>query len=70
MAQVADQLRVIRQQTQDLHVRKRDVQKEADRALKAQLAQIATQGNQLVVVNPDGIARLENLASAGGRTAR
>jgi hypothetical protein len=67
LAHVTDQLRVVRQQAQDLQVRKGDVQEESDRPVKAQLPQVPAQGNELVVVNPDGIAWLEDLHELAGK---
>ena len=38
---------------------KRNVQEETDRALHAELAQPAAERNQVIVVHPDDVARLE-----------
>jgi hypothetical protein len=59
------ELGVHRQRTQRLDVRERDVQEKADRQRDAELAQALAQREQLVVVHPDEIGRLEQRAHAG-----
>src|SRR5579862_4085412 len=61
------QLRVVRQQAQDLQMGKRDMQKEADGSLETQLPQVAAQRNELVVMHPDGIRGLEDLEQLAGK---
>src|SRR5690606_27409522 len=52
VAKIPDQLRVMRQQPQHLEMRKRNVQEETDLASEVELAEIAREWNQVVVVHP------------------
>src|SRR3569833_1522705 len=61
LAQVTDQFGIVRQYPQHLAMRKGNVQKKSDRTAKLRLPQITAEWNELVIVDPDRVIRLEQL---------
>ena len=59
LAQIPHQVGIVGQHPQHLPVRKRNVQEKADGPAEPLLAQIAAQRNELVVVDPDRVVRLQ-----------
>src|SRR6202034_2659687 len=66
LTQIPDQVSVVRQHAQHLPVRKRNVQEEANGAAETLLAQIASQRDELIVMHPDRIVRLQKLRELAG----
>src|SRR5690606_36277493 len=57
--EIAQQLRIARQHPQHLDIRKGNVQEEAERTLHPELAQAPAERDQMIVMDPNQIARLQ-----------
>src|SRR5688572_5792693 len=65
LTEIANELRVHRQDAEHFDVRKRNVQEEAERPVHSGGAQIAPCGDELVVVNPDWTRRVAEVSHGG-----
>ena len=70
MAQRGNKLLVIGQRGEDFRRRKRDMDEEADLVVVAAIAQRLGQRNQMIVVHPDDVVGLQQLARVAWRNIR